>query len=218
MSSSTTPARVLRKQSAADLYRTDGYSWSVQQADALRRRDFAAVDWDNVIEEIESVGKAEKREWRAYCARVIEHLLKIEHYDEATEKVLHHWSEEIADFRQKMARLIKDNPGLQGEYDTMYAEAWEDGRDYACRRLAEYDHSNDSSLTKKQARLGRDRSLPQQCPYRLEDVTAFELRRDTVPNHDVWPASVVRMLNDRLGESYPVRHERTQEQEFDWGR
>ena len=44
MSSTTTPARAVEEQATGDLYNSDVYSWSVKQADALRRRDFAAVD------------------------------------------------------------------------------------------------------------------------------------------------------------------------------
>ena len=123
MSSATSPARGLRKPPAAELYHSDGYSWAIEQADALRRRDFAAVDWDNVIEEIKDVGKAEVRSWTSYCARTIEHLLKIEHYRKATDEELKHWSQEVSHFRIRMARIIRKNPGLQGEYESMFADA-----------------------------------------------------------------------------------------------
>ena len=217
MSSTTTAQRSVRQSQAAELYQSDGYSWAVEQADALRRRDLDAIDWDNVIEEIEDVGRREKNHWRKSCARVLEHLLKIEHYREATHEVMRHWVSEIKDFRQEMADDIIHNPGLQGEYETMFKSAWRNGRSYARRRLAEYDESNGTS-TLKQARRERDRTLPEQCPYRLEHVTAFDLKRDRDPDDEVWPPNVARILNNRLGEDYPVRHERTQEQKLDWGR
>ena len=217
MSSATTPARALGEQTAADLYRTDGYSWSVEQADALRRRDFAAVDWDNVIEEIEDVGRREKNHWRGCCARVLEHLLKIEHYREATHEVLRHWVSEIKDFREEMADDIINNPGLQGEYKMMLMGAWRKGRNYALRRLAEHDESNGTS-TLKQARRERDRILPEHCPYRLEDVTAFDLQRDRDPDEDVWPPDVARVLNDRLGADYPVLPDRVRARSTGWSR
>ena len=46
-----------------DLYERDFYSWSMQQADALKRRDFNAVDWDNVIEEIADLGARGRPLW-----------------------------------------------------------------------------------------------------------------------------------------------------------
>ena len=217
MSATTTPARGVRQTQAAELYHSDGYTWAIEQADALRRRDFAAVDWDNVIEEIEDVGRREKNHWRSCCAKVIKHLLKIEHYREATNEVLRHWMSEIEDFRREMADDIINNPGLQGEYETMFKGAWRTGRDYARRRLAEYDESNGTS-TLKQARRERDQTLPEQCPYRREDVTAFDLQRDRDPDEDVWPPSVARVLNTRLGADYPVRPDLARDRSTGWSR
>jgi len=39
---------------SATLYQTDTYAWSLRQVELLRNEDFAAVDWDNLIEEIDS--------------------------------------------------------------------------------------------------------------------------------------------------------------------
>ena len=191
------------------LYERDFYSWSMQQADALKRRDFNAVDWENVIEEIADLGKTQQHNWEAFCARVIEHMLKIDYYREASEKVLEHWTREIRDFRQEMAELIDKNPGLKGQYAKMFAAAWERGRGYACRRLAEYDEDNDPQTTWKKAFRERGRTLPAECPYRLEDVTAYNPRRDREPDYDVWPPSVARVLNTRLDADLAGRRART---------
>ena len=191
------------------LYERDFYSWSMQQADALKRRDFNAVDWENVIEEIADLGKAQQHNWEAFCARVIEHMLKIDYYREAPEKVLEHWLQEILDFRQEMAELIDKNPGLKGQYAEMFAAAWKRGRGYACRRLAAYDEDNDPQTTWKKAFRERDRMLPAECPYRLEDVTAYNPRRDREPDYDVWPPSVARVLNTRLDADLAGRRART---------
>ena len=191
------------------LYERDFYSWSMQQADALKRRDFNAVDWENVIEEIADLGKAQQHNWEAFCARVIEHMLKIDYYREATEKVLEQWLQEILDFRQEMAELIDKNPGLKGQYAKMFAAAWKRGSGYACRRLAEYDEDNAPQTTWKKAFRERDRTLPAECPYRLEDVTAYDPRRDREPDYDVWPPSVARVLNARLDADLAGRRART---------
>ncbi len=71
----------LPKPSAASpkLYNRDTFTWAKQQADALRHRDLAAIDWDNVIEEIESVGRAERANWVVNCAPALQHMLLVEH-------------------------------------------------------------------------------------------------------------------------------------------
>ena len=195
------------------LYDRDFYSWTVQQAAALKRRDFNAIDWDNLIEEIEDLGSAQKKDCKTACAHVIEHLLKIEYYREAADKVLNHWMDEIMRFRRTMAELVTENPGLKGHYRTLFAEAWLRGRGDAAIRLAEYDRSNaerDGNPVPKRSKAVRERKrmLPVECPYRLEDVTAFDPRRDREPRDDIWPPSVARLLNARLDEDFPVRPDR----------
>ena len=205
MSSSTTPASELQEQTAGDLYDSDVYAWSVKQADALRRRNFAAVDWDNVIEEIESVGRSEEHKWTSHCARTIEHLLSIEHYQQATKKTLHGWAREVRHFRGKMSDAIIETPSLKNKYQTMFANAWRTGRREALERLAEYDQQHNTSLDEDSALRRRDYSLPRECPYRLEDVTAFQHKRDAEPRRDVWPPQVAQVLNQRLFTNYPTQ-------------
>ncbi len=208
------------------LYERDFYSWSMQQADALKRRDFNAVDWDNVIEEIEDLAKAQRRSWRAYCARVIEHLLKIEYWDRSTEWVLGHWASEIIAFRREMATLIDDNLGLKGAYAEMFAKAWKIGRGYAIDKMVyseEFlsrepaDRSgrqplSDESIQPQKHHGGAHKEwrekwgniLPEKRPYLFNHVTAYDAESDDEPQWDTWPPNVARILNARLNRNYPI--------------
>ena len=186
---------------AAELYASDAYSWAMQQADALRRRDLDAIDWDNVIEEIESVGRRERTSWESPCAQALEHLLAIEHWSEASKDALRHWAREITLFRQQMADMLDRNPGLTGQYAPMYASAWRIGRRAAIRRLTEYEDPAMSKAT--QHEWDRIR-LPRECPYDRMQVAAYDPERDWVPDTEIWPPAVVHILNRRLGRSYPI--------------
>lgn len=202
----TIPAdRELQARRDEELYLSDGYSWAMQQADALRRRDLAAVDWENVIEEIEAVGRSERSAWESLCARALEHMLAIEHWPAATESALRQWIREIDNFRLRMASVLDRNPGLQGRYDEMYSSAWRDARRLAVYRLVDYE---DPERPKECVRKWDRRSLPQACPYRREHVAAYEPRRDSVPDLGLWPPSVAKVLNERLGRDYPILPER----------
>ncbi len=65
-----------------DLYHTDLVLWSARQAQALRsaarERSNAPVDWENVAEEIESLGASERRTLASHVRTVIEHLMKLQ--------------------------------------------------------------------------------------------------------------------------------------------
>ena len=65
------------RNSSSDLYERDYYAWLQDQVRALRERRIEDVDWDNVAEEIEDLGKSERRGIRSHMARVVEHLLKL---------------------------------------------------------------------------------------------------------------------------------------------
>lgn len=62
-----------------DLYEQDFYLWTQQQAEALRARGKgnAAVEWDKLAEEVEDMGKSERRESFSRTATIIEHLFKL---------------------------------------------------------------------------------------------------------------------------------------------
>ena len=70
------------------LYDEDFVRWTEEQAAALRRakslpaggrgRSSLALDWENLAEEIESLGKSDRRELRSQITRILRHLLKLE--------------------------------------------------------------------------------------------------------------------------------------------
>lgn len=58
------------------LYETDFYAWTQRQSELLRLEEFAEVDWRNLIEEIESLGRSQQNELRSRLEVLIRHLLK----------------------------------------------------------------------------------------------------------------------------------------------
>jgi hypothetical protein len=64
-------------------YDTDTVLWSERQADLLRRlaageRVNDQVDWDNVAEEIDSLGRSQRVALASHLRVVLEHLMKLE--------------------------------------------------------------------------------------------------------------------------------------------
>ena len=189
---------------SSNLYQRDGYSWALQQAEALRRRDLEQIDWDNVIEEIEGSARAERKAWVSHCARAIEHMLAIEYWESATVDELKYWRNGIGAFRSGMAAAIRANPGLQGEYKAMLAEAWANGRGDALRRLAEYSAEAAGDSDERPYLRSIRAMLPKECPYLVEHVAAFDPKRDTEPRGDVWPPAIAVRLNTVLDTGYEV--------------
>lgn len=189
---------------SAELYQSDPFTWSVEQSDALRRRDFAAVDWDNVIEEIRDVGNRHRDAWVSECANAIRHLLKIEHCRQVQPYELKDWEREIPGFRAGMEDATEETPGLISQLSSMFRSAWRKARRKAVLELAEYDVEHKLMPDDRQARKRRRLTLPAECPYRFEHVTGISFKRgDNKPHYDdsVLPPQVQRILDERTRNS-----------------
>lgn len=97
---------------APSLYDTDFLLWIETTTTLLKNRNFASLDLDNLIEEIESWGRSDKRAVLSYLARLCEHLLKIKYWDAERQHCLRGWSTEANNFRKEIHRLLKDSSSL----------------------------------------------------------------------------------------------------------
>lgn len=97
-------------------HETDLVVWSEQQAELLRRmgageRVNDLVDWENLAEEIESLGRSDRRELRGRIATIIEHLIKLRVSPAAEPRP--GWTEIIIRARNDLELLIDDSPSLR---------------------------------------------------------------------------------------------------------
>ncbi len=94
------------------LYETDFYAWTQRQAALLRTEEFSEVDWNNLIEEIETLGRSERKEIKSRLVVLIMHLLKWQYQPELQSRS---WAATIAVQRDDLAALLADNPSLQAQ-------------------------------------------------------------------------------------------------------
>ncbi len=69
------------KMKLLSLYETDYQLWLDQTVAQLQSHDFGNIDLENLIEEIESLGRSDKRAISSYLMRLCEHLLKIKYWE-----------------------------------------------------------------------------------------------------------------------------------------
>lgn len=139
---------------SATLYQTDTYAWSRRQVELLRNEDFAAVDWDNLIEEIDSLGREQQNAVRSQLERLLMHLLKWQYQPGRRGSS---WRRSITDSRVQIELKLQDNPSLRP-------------------RLAEFS-SDIYPLAKRHAasetRLAL-RTFPEMCAWSIEQLLDFE--------------------------------------------
>jgi hypothetical protein len=64
------------------LYQADFLQWIEMTVEKLRQQDYASVDWENLIDEIEDMGRSERRGLKSNLIVVLVHLLKWQHQPE----------------------------------------------------------------------------------------------------------------------------------------
>ena len=124
----------------SSLYDSDLVAWSAEQARALReagrQRINLPIDWENVAEEIDSLGKSERRTLSSRIGTVIEHLLKLQ-VSPATSPAAA-WRDTIRRTRRDIAEILEDSPSLRREVPEIAARQLKAARELVVANLADY--------------------------------------------------------------------------------
>ena len=139
-------------QPSQTLYDADFYLWTQQQAVLLREGKWQALDYANLAEEIESVGRSDKRELSNRLKVLVMHVLKWRYQPEGRQTG-HSWDDTIWEQRGHIAAILEDSPSLRREVATRLAQQYP-----AARRKA----SRDTRLP--------ETTFPATCPWSVEQL------------------------------------------------
>jgi hypothetical protein len=116
--------RIAHPQAAEPLsypdYHKDGYGWAMAQAAMIRAGRIDSIDWENVAEEIESVGRQERSEYISHMIRVMAHMLK---WEVQPDRRGMSWWLSIMNGRTDAQRVLDGNPSLKPQLTTMHQDA-----------------------------------------------------------------------------------------------
>ncbi len=106
-------------------YETDVLLWSERQAELLRRVAAGEqvndqIDWPNIIEEVETVGRSERAALRGHIATVLEHLIKLQASPAIDPR--RSWMASIDRARADIARDLQDSPSMRRLVPQMIVE------------------------------------------------------------------------------------------------
>jgi Domain of unknown function DUF29 len=132
------------------LYEIDNYLWLKETIKLLKLKQFDQLDLDNLIEELESLGRNDKNAVESLLEQIIRHLLLLQYWQEEKERNLGHWSGEIVNFRNQLKRR------LTGTLKNHLAQ----------ERLNLYQDALEFVQQKTQFKV----NFPMECPYTFEQL------------------------------------------------
>lgn len=125
----------------SDLYEADILAWSEHQAALLRRlatgeRVNHQIDWANVVEEIESVGRSERMALASRVRVILEHLAKLQVSPATAPRA--GWRESIRQARAAVAELLEASPSLRQTLPEVVAREMPRARSLVAASLADH--------------------------------------------------------------------------------
>lgn len=120
-------------------YANDVHAWTKAQAAMLRARQFEAIDLENIIEEIESLGNEQAHAVESHLIVAVEHLLKLAVSTDAEPR--RGWMLSVRNARNRIAIRLRKNPSLRPQLGELLADGWETARVAAISGLREAEES-----------------------------------------------------------------------------
>jgi Domain of unknown function DUF29 len=141
----------------AKVYDTDVVTWAERQAALLRRmaageRVNDQVDWENVIEEVESVGRSEVETVMSLLINVMDHKLRLIGWPDHA--AANHWRHEIRPWLARIAKRCRASMHIEAEMKALFRIA----------RLDTDAHMLDAGPSPV--------ALPDVCPWTLDELLA----------------------------------------------
>ncbi|MCC5640294.1 DUF29 domain-containing protein [Nostoc sp. CHAB 5844] len=125
---------MLTSETNKTLYEQDFYLWIQTTVKLLQEGKLEQLDIENLIEEIDSMGRSEKKELRTRLIILIEHLLKLEYWTEEKECNARGWRNTIVEQRRQIIYLLEDSPSLKSVLNDVFLDCYTDARNDTIRK------------------------------------------------------------------------------------
>ncbi|TVP63932.1 MAG: DUF29 domain-containing protein [Nodularia sp. (in: Bacteria)] len=113
------------KNKSSSLYEQDYHLWLERMAFLLTNKRLSELDLDNLIQEIESMGKSEKNALRSNLRVLLMHLLK---YKFQSQKRSNSWLYTIYEHRLRLQESFLESPSLKGYFMEVLAMCYQNAR------------------------------------------------------------------------------------------
>ncbi|MCE2720155.1 MAG: DUF29 domain-containing protein [Dolichospermum sp.] len=110
------------------LYDQDFYLWIQTTIQHLQERNLEQLDIENLIEEIDSMGRSEKKELKTRLVVLIEHLLKLQYWIEEKDDNAGGWRNTVVEQRRQITYTLADSPSLKAILNDVFLPCYQDAK------------------------------------------------------------------------------------------
>ena len=145
------------------LYEQDLNLWIETTIRKLKNKNFQEVDWENLVLELEEMGKAERRSFVSNLTILMAHLLKLSIQSDAPESMQNSWYISVIEHRFRVQKDLDENPSFKNFFPEAIHKAYKDARKLAIKES-------------RNARFGvrkpsyQEYQYPCECPFSPEQL------------------------------------------------
>lgn len=134
----------------SNLYEADYLKWIETTIEKLKNHDYGTVDWTNLIEEIEDMGRSERSSLESNLIILLMHLLKWQYQPDIRSGS---WKGSIVEHRRRILKALKNSPSLKPYLEEIFDESYGDAIAQAAA---------ETGLPTEQ--------FPDRCPYSVTEI------------------------------------------------
>lgn len=139
-----------------ELYEKDFYKWSLYQANLLKKGELSKLDIENLAEEIESLGRSDKKKLYSFCLVLLQHLLK-DTYTPENKGNSKSWEATILNCRIEIRNLLEDSPSLKKQLTPMLLEK-------------AYSQAREIAIIETRKTYIQEEIFPEKCPWSIKEI------------------------------------------------
>ena len=161
----------ISQQNLKELYDKDFYLWIQKNIELLKSKNFDAVDWINLIEELEDMSRSELRKMISFMTIILEHLYKWEHF-RIHKNMGNDWVRSIIHARLQLNDLFDDNPSLKVQSKDELQKAWNKAINHL---ISWFEKPENIPLAKKIfGKIPSQNDFPNNCPYSYQQIFDYK--------------------------------------------
>jgi len=108
------------------LYDRDFNLWIEKMSEAIKTKDIANMDWVNLLDEVETLGRNDKNELSTYTYQIIDHIFKLNYWESELKRCQGTWTSEIVTCRFQISLILEDSPSLKKYMEDKYLDWYAD--------------------------------------------------------------------------------------------
>lgn len=144
-----------------NLYDQDFQQWIQKTIEHLQKSEFEQLDREHLIEELEDLGRSEKRSLESNLMILLAHLLKLKIQKNAPEMMQQSWLDSVDEHRKRVQKSLRETPSLKAFLPSAIESAYPDAYQLAIK---------EGKRAKFGVSIPEKKNYPLTCPFSVTEI------------------------------------------------